>query len=248
MNRKAKAIFLLGSLALTAAFSSCGKKDIPTPQLDAPKAGEQIVVMETSKGEIKLRFFPDYAPKAVENFVTHCRDGYYNGVIFHRVIEGFMIQSGDPTGTGTGGESIFGAGFGLEVTPSLHNIRGALAMANTGAADSNGSQFYIVQNSQLDRNTSLTLKNAASDPRVQIQDVFGKYRPAGGNFPAPILEYYVKNGGVPSLDFNYTVFGQVVEGMDVVDAIAAVPTSQDAAAKDRPLDDVTIVSTTVAVY
>jgi len=224
MNRKIRSLILCGALLLGAAVTSCSSssKNIPTPQLDDPVAGEQIVDMKTSMGDITFRFFPDYAPKAVQNFIQHCQDGYYDGVIFHRVINGFMIQGGDPTGTGSGGESIFGSGFGLEVTPSLHNIRGALAMARTNDPNSNGSQFFVVQNNSLDRTTQTLFKDAKSDPNLTYTDVNSVSRPIAGNFPASILDSYINNGGVPSLDFEYTVFGQVVSGMDVVDAIAAV--------------------------
>lgn len=113
-------------------------------QLDKPIKGDTVALIKTNKGDIKIRLFPDKAPKTVENFVTHSKNGYYNGIIFHRVIKGFMIQGGDPTGTGRGGESIWGKGFEDEFSPELHNFRGALSMANTGMPFSNGSQFFIV--------------------------------------------------------------------------------------------------------
>jgi cyclophilin family peptidyl-prolyl cis-trans isomerase len=122
----------------------------PTPTMAAfnqtakPAKGEQIVVIKTSMGTIKLRMFPDKAPLAVENFMGHTAAGYYNGVTFHRVIPGFMIQGGDPKGNGTGGESIWGKEFKNETSPALTHIRGALSMANAGP-DTNGSQFFIVQ-------------------------------------------------------------------------------------------------------
>ena len=80
-------------------------------QLDRPQKGETIAVMHTSLGDISIRLFPDKAPKTVENFVTHAKNGYYDGLKFHRVINDFMIQGGDPRGNGTGGESIWGATF-----------------------------------------------------------------------------------------------------------------------------------------
>lgn len=99
--------------------------------------------IETNMGTFEVALFPDIAPKASENFLTHAKDGYYNGVIFHRVIKGFMIQGGDPTGTGRGGQSIFGAPFEDEVTDSAKFDRvGLLAMANAGPK-TNGSQFFI---------------------------------------------------------------------------------------------------------
>ncbi|PWM07452.1 MAG: hypothetical protein DBX98_02925, partial [Clostridiales bacterium] len=86
-------------------------------QLDQPEKGEEIAVIHTSMGDIKVKFFPDEAPKAVENFKTLAKDGYYDGITFHRVINDFMIQGGDPTGTGTGGESIYGGAFEDEFSP-----------------------------------------------------------------------------------------------------------------------------------
>lgn len=103
-----------------------------------------IAEIETNVGVIKIRLFPDVAPKAVENFVTHAKEGYYDGQTFHRVINDFMIQGGDPTGTGMGGESIWGAPFEDEFSDYAYNFRGALSMANAGA-NTNGSQFFIVQ-------------------------------------------------------------------------------------------------------
>ncbi|TLD85403.1 peptidylprolyl isomerase [Helicobacter sp. MIT 11-5569] len=100
-------------------------------------------VLETTSGKITLDLFPEVAPKAVENFITHINNGYYNGVIFHRVIRKFMIQGGDPTGTGRGGESIWGEDFEDEIAKGYAFDRaGILAMANAGA-NTNGSQFFI---------------------------------------------------------------------------------------------------------
>ncbi len=102
-----------------------------------------VVELQTNQGTIVLRLFPKAAPLAVENFVTHARNGYYNGVIFHRVIKGFMIQGGDPTGTGRGGESIWHKEFKNEYAPNLVFDRPyLLAMANRGP-NTNGSQFFI---------------------------------------------------------------------------------------------------------
>ena len=113
-------------------------------QLEAVKAGDTLAVMHTNMGDVEIKLFPEHAPKTVENFTTHAKNGYYNGLIFHRVIKDFMIQGGDPTGTGMGGESIWGNSFEDEFTPKLHNLRGALCMANAGP-NTNGSQFFIVQ-------------------------------------------------------------------------------------------------------
>lgn len=107
------------------------------------QAQDTIVVLETNVGKIELKMFPDIAPKAVENFVTHVKNGYYDGLIFHRVIKDFMIQGGDPTGTGRGGESIWGEDFEDEFAPNVVFDRPMLlAMANHGPK-TNGSQFFI---------------------------------------------------------------------------------------------------------
>ncbi len=110
-------------------------------QMNAKK--NDVAVMKTNMGTIELQLFPDKAPKTVENFEGLAEKGYYNGVIFHRVIDGFMIQGGDPSGTGRGGESIWGRPFEDEIDRSLQfDSEGILAMANSGP-NTNGSQFFI---------------------------------------------------------------------------------------------------------
>ena len=107
------------------------------------EAANPIATLETSKGNIKIELRADLAPKAVQNFVTHSKNGYYNGLIFHRVIKDFMIQGGDPTGTGAGGESIWGKPFEDEFAPNaVFDKAGILAMAIRGP-NTNGSQFFI---------------------------------------------------------------------------------------------------------
>ena len=123
-------------------------------QLELPAEGEQVVLMKTSKGNIYIRLFPEAAPKTVENFVTHAKNGYYDGLSFHRVINDFMIQGGDPKGDGTGGESIWGGSFEDEFDAKLLNLRGSLAMANSGV-DTNGSQFFINQNQTFNNTYTL---------------------------------------------------------------------------------------------
>lgn len=88
--------------------------------------------MKTNHGELTLALFPEHAPKTVANFLGLAKEGYYNGVIFHRIIADFMIQGGDPTGTGMGGQSIYGQSFEDEFSEALYNLRGALSMANAG--------------------------------------------------------------------------------------------------------------------
>ncbi len=111
--------------------------------LNLVAAERPVVVMETTQGTIELELFDDVAPLAVENFTTHVKNGYYNGIVFHRIIQNFMIQGGDPTGTGRGGESIWGKPFNDEFKPGVvFDKAGILAMANAGPK-TNGSQFFI---------------------------------------------------------------------------------------------------------
>src|ERR671936_17879 len=146
--------------------------------------------MQTNHGTIELELFDDDAPKTVENFTKLARDGFYDGVIFHRVIQDFMIQGGDPTGTGSGGP-----GYQFEDEFNDHPVeRGALAMANAGP-NTNGSQFFIVTAEAC-----------------------------------------------PWLDGKHTVFGEVTNGMDVVDSISYV----DVDAHDKPRQDVVIERVSVS--
>ena len=186
-------------------------------QLESAKTGDVVAIMHTTMGDIKIKLFKDKTPKTFENFTTHAKSGYYNGLIFHRVIKDFMIQGGDPMGTGIGGESIWGKSFEDEFTPELHNIRGALSMANAGP-NTNGSQFFIVQANTVPANMLEQMKDL---PEA---------------FPSECAEAYAEMGGTPWLDYRHTVFGQVYEGMDVVDAIANVKT----VANDKPAQDVKI--------
>ena len=191
-------------------------------QTSLPVAGETVAHIHTTMGDISVKFFPEQAPKTVENFLTHAKNGYYNGIIFHRVIPDFMIQGGDPTGTGMGGESIWGRPFPDEFSRELFNLRGALSMANSGP-NTNGSQFFIVQASSV-------------DPRMmqQVRQVY----------PEDIANEYAECGGTPWLDFRHTVFGQVFAGMDVVDAICNAPRN----GSDKPLEDISIIGVDVVEY
>ncbi|ACA82250.1 peptidylprolyl isomerase [Leuconostoc citreum] len=114
------------------------------PQQDAQNYAGPVATFKTTLGDIQVKLFADLAPKTVENFVTHAKNGYYDNGIFHRVIKDFMVQGGDPNGTGMGGESIWGGSFEDEFSHKLRNVRGALSMANAGP-NTNGSQFFIVQ-------------------------------------------------------------------------------------------------------
>ncbi len=126
-----KILFLLAILTLTVFTLSKAQEK------------ENVVILETNQGNIELKLYSDIVPKTCENFVGLVKKGYYNGIIFHRVIKGFMIQGGDPTGTGTGGASIWDGTFEDEFSPKVtFDRKGILAMANAGP-NTNGSQFFI---------------------------------------------------------------------------------------------------------
>ena len=180
------------------------------------KKGQVRVKIKTTHGDMTFKLFEKDIPKAVENFLTHAKNGYYKGIIFHRVIKDFMIQGGDPTGTGMGGESIWGRSFEDEFSMDYFHFYGALSMANAGP-NTNGSQFFIVQNQHLP---------------------YSKKEIARGGWPEPIAEIYAEQGGTPHLDRRHTVFGQLADeaSYEVLDAIAGVETG----AMDKPVDDVVI--------
>ena len=175
-------------------------------------------VFKTNRGDMTFVLFPEIAPKTVENFTTHAKNGYYNGLFFHRVIKDFMIQGGDPKGNGTGGESIWGHPFEDEFSVEAHNYYGALSMANSGHS-TNGSQFFIVQ-----------AKEAPAQMLAQMEGLTDK------GYPRECIDNYKAVGGTPWLDYHHTVFGQIIEGKDVLEDIAAVQTAPG----EKPLYDVII--------
>lgn len=189
------------------------------PQLDAANYSGPVAIFKTNKGDIRIKLFSDIAPKTVENFITHAKNGYYNNGIFHRVISDFMIQGGDPEGTGMGGESIWGGSFEDEFSDCLFNTYGALSMANAGP-NTNGSQFFIVQAS-----------NFPSQMVSALRDL-----------PAEVADFYRQKGGTPWLDGKHTVFGQVIEGLNIVDEIAKVKVDM----ADKPRVDVVINTIEIA--
>lgn len=235
-----------------------------------------IVTIEMENGGIiRAELYPEVAPNTVRNFVSLAQKGFYDGTIFHRVIPGFMIQGGDPDGTGSGGESIWGEPFEDEFDQKLMNLRGSLAMANAGPG-TNGSQFFINQ-AKPDGSTAAQLKEQYDYDKLkssyeaeykQLADYYGSsfttyypdaetyiknYRgginPVDSLVPDAVWELYAKVGGNIYLDGawrqsgGHTVFGQVYDGMDVVDAIAAVETDNS-----KPKTDVLINSIDIRTY
>ena len=227
------AVLLLGMSACgsQAGVDAAAQKaaESGAAQLQLPKAGDAIAIVKTNMGEMHIRLLPDEAPKAVENFSTHAKDGYYDGLIFHRVINHFMIQGGDPLGTGTGGESIWGAPFEDEFTMTAFNFKGALSMANSGA-NTNGSQFFIVQANVED----IGIGDATTTEQTL----------ASGGWPAEAAKSYGVVGGTPHLDQKHTVFGQVYKGLDVLDLIAGVAVDE----ASKPVKDVVIETITIGTY
>ena len=252
MRKRIRAALVGFSLLLL--LTACGgqqKKELGY-QLDKPAAGEEIAVMETSMGEMKLRFFPEAAPKAVGNFKQLVQKEYYDGITFHRVMDNFMIQGGDPTATGTGGASASGAPFEDEFSESLINLRGAVSMANSGP-NTNGSQFFINQ-APASSFSGWEYYQQGYDVYKQSPDAFTTQYGSWVDMSKISDTYkklYTENGGNPTLDGAYsttkkghTVFAQVFEGMDVVDKIAAVEVD----GSNKPTADVTITKITLEKY
>jgi cyclophilin family peptidyl-prolyl cis-trans isomerase len=155
------------------------------------KSKNRVAVLETSKGRIKFELYEDKAPITTANFIKLAESGFYDGLIFHRVVDNFVIQTGDPKGNGTGGSS---ETIKLEINKDLTHTDGAVGMARSSNPNSASSQFYIC------------------------------------------------DGAQHGLDGSYAVFGQVIEGMDVVRAIAAVPVN---AATSKPLQNVVMTKVTI---
>lgn len=230
---------LLAAAMLCALLGACGGEEAnasgsgarPAPeglaeqQLCAPEPGAPIATLSTTMGDVSFVLYPEYAPMAVENFVGLARQGYYDGLPFHRVIEGFLIQ----TGAGAQGDSDIwnGNAFPNEISDRLHHYAGAVAMA-CAAEDAAGnlSQFYIVQSPP----DSVDAAAAKALTQAGLRD--------------SVVAAYRAVGGVPYLDNLDTVFGQVYEGMDVVDAIAAAECGDD----NRPSEDILVLRVTIGSY
>lgn len=255
MLKKVLSIMLCSAVA-AASLASCGKKiEVSTTAGDgngsassgsssasdtqtstgevanftAPVDGEQIIIMNIKDyGEVKIKLFPEYASKGVENFVELAKKGYYDGLTFHRIMSDFMIQGGDPLGTGGGGESVWGGKFDGGTDSHLIHAAGAVAYANSNGTSTNGSQFYIVTGSVYNESA--------------LADVSAYY---GITFSDNAKEIYSTIGGAPWLDGGYTIFGQVFDGLDIIFEIQNVATDSG---NDRPLEAVIMESVTVAEY
>ena len=194
---------LIVLVIVALATTKAGTHGLNGKQISGP-APKEIAVVETSMGTFEILLYRADAPRTVENFVRLSQKGYYNGIIFHRVAKGFVIQAGDPTGTGSGGRSIWGKEFEDELNPNTPSykegyVKGVVAMANRGP-NTNTSQFFILLND------------------------------------------------APRLPHNYTIFGKVIKGMDVVEKIGQVPITPQLGPNDgRPLKNIVIKKITIRI-
>ena len=194
----------------------------------APEKGEEIAVLTIKDyGDIKIKLFPEEAEKGVENFTGLAKDGYYDNLIFHRVINDFMIQGGDPLGNGTGGESIWGGKFDGGTSENLIHTAGAVAYANSGSTSTNGSQFYIVTGTKYEE-ADLT----------QMAEYYGL------TLSDEAKKIYTEDGGTLWLDGGYTVFGQVFDGLDIVFELQKAATDSS----DKPETDIVIEKISIEKY
>ena len=243
MNFNKSVHYIAAIFAIFVGFGlvSCGES--------APAGGEKMgvsapagegedlrqVQISTEFGKIVVEL-SNQTPQHRDNFIELVENGFYDSLLFHRVINEFMIQGGDPasrtaslsTPLGSGGP---GYKIPAEITTDLLHYKGALAAARQGDAvnperKSSGSQFYLVHGRPYSKEEILTIETRNSDSDVDMSEPF--------KYSDEAIERYMTNGGVPWLDNNYTVFGYVVDGLDIIDSVAAVPT----AAGNRPRNDV----------
>ena len=244
MNRfykKALAVLaLVGCLALTGCSlqeklggAASGSKAVSRPAVESaelqythPAAGDTIAVFDTSAGVFKAVLFPQQAPQACENFLGLVQAGYYNGLTVSRVENEFLIEAGQ--GADGRGSTIWnGSRYPIEVTDQLHHYSGALCAA-TDTSGQCASVFYVLE----------TLPGSASVP----QELVDQMNSAG--YRAEVVSAYQTAGGAPYLDYTDTVFGQVYEGMDVVDTIAQAAVDET----QKPTEAITINSVTISSY
>lgn len=224
--------FLPLLLIISVLFTACGgtlpgseKLNVSSDEIQfaKPTAGDTVAEITTDKGVIKAVLFPEIAPKAVASFTHLANGGYFDGITFHRAVEGMLIQTGSFDGSATGGKSAWELEFEDEFSDLLHHYNGALSMANHGE-DTNGSQFFFVTApiGSLEDSTLQQMTDAGW--RAEVQDA------------------YKQAGGLPNLDWRYTVFGQIYDGLGVAYDISRVKTDSDG----KPLEDVMLQS--VRVY
>lgn len=234
-----KSIGIIAALALCLAMVSCGNKTqvggshtrpaVQSSELQfaAVQEGDAVAVIHTTQGDIWVKLYPQYAPMAVENFTLLAQQGYYDNNLVTRVEKDFLVQTGDQTNSGRTGKTAWGTTpFAVESSDKLHHYAGALCMSQNKPGEGNLSQFYIVtcQSSSITEELAQQMRDAG-------------YRDA-------VIDAYKAVGGAPYLDYEYTVFGQVFDGMDIVDEINAAAVDENM----RPLEGITVTGVEVGVY
>ncbi len=269
--KKIKCLILCAAAAIGVLFTGCSDNSVKGGNVDEVtlQKGDLIAEFEIGGyGTIKAKLFPDAAPVGVENFRKLCDSGFYKGLTIHRVRSGFMFQGGSTNGDGTGGEAMVNGGsFGVETKDNMRHFYGALCYANAGGQ--NSTQFYIVNNKEKDtykieleyykafveqcNEVIKQYKEQGVDAAVsyytnqknQIQALVDKYEA----FPKNVKEKYDAVGGVPQLDGDYTVFGQVYEGFDVIDKISAAAVEDNGGGeKSKPVQEIIITDVKVSEY
>lgn len=227
-----KALSMVLTVCICFCLVSCGKKEdssngektvSPIRQLNSPAEGDTVVTIVTDKGTIKAVIYDDLVPNTAQNFIALAESGYYDGMVIHKVIKDFVMQFGDKTLKGDGGDSFSGKGVTPEYRDDLHSYKGSLGMVVYGDG-LQYSQFFIVAG------------GAVSDEYVAAMQKAG--------YSQDVIDTFVKLGGQPGFDYVYTVFGQVFEGMDIVEQI----TSQETDKYNRPKKDITVSTVTISTY
>ncbi len=215
--------FCLAACAGKSSTDGSNKTESSVLQLNAPSEGDTIVTIVTDKGTIKAVIYDELVPNTASNFISLVESGYYDGMVIHKVIKDFVMQLGDKTLKGDGGESSTGHGIEPEFRDDLHSYTGSLGMVTYGDG-LEYSQFFIVAGSQVS------------------EEYINEMRDAG--YDEDVIDTFSKIGGQPGFDYVYTVFGQVFEGMDTVTEIV----SQDTDKYNRPKKDITVKSITISTY
>lgn len=231
--RRFAAAAVCGALSF-GVLTACEQKQVTLDgeevlNFQAPAADEEVAVITIKDyGDVKIRLFPDECPKGVENFKTLIQNGYYDELIFHRVVDNFVIQGGDPTGSGSGGDDCWkSGGFEQTISPKLRHFVGAVAYAVAAQDKLNNSQFYIVTGEQINE-----------DYIRNMEQNYGKaFTPAVKNL------YYIY-GGQPFLDDGYEVFGQVFDGLEYCLDVQKVPVN----GSSKPLSSVVIEKAQIVKY
>lgn len=240
----------LSAIITAGMLAGCTEKEVKIEKIDPSlfengatvSDGDQIAVMDIKDyGKIYIALYPESTPKTVENFVGLAEKGYYDDLTFHRVISDFMIQGGDPSGTGTSGSSLWGEPFDDEFTNETHNFTGSLSMANSGP-NTNGSQFFIIN-----APPNAVPENPLTAEYIQQCQEGAQVNGYETVYSEDDIKKYLEIGGTPHLDgasAYHTPFGQVYYGMEVVKKIMGVTTGMN----DKPEKPIKIKTIKIATY